>query len=364
MTNNNSLSYPSPKDLETILSENVNKSQMISFLSKKGIYYFNITIDELAGRISQMVLDADDLDILRALAYRSSNKQILSGFILNSDTPFDVNVIYEELRDRGTVSADGYKLKSIQKQKIADIPTYSGSLSYIKKTAGRIEFIRTEERDVSFVMKKDGEGSWRIEVDGGKSNDGKIVFNMLRRTLKDRDITVEMLKIDSLTRQQTIEFFDKLAKEGLDKSWAVEDVEKITLKRNAGNKDDKGDEEESGEEMSAEHLSGITQAILEGKNLRENVFVKQAEESGYAFTSMTYIYVSKDNKKKIKIRAEFKGNPKIFEVCLENYMQPDDDGNYIESIASLSDQENLELRSLFWNNANKIYRVLLTSSTC
>lgn len=45
-------------------------------------------------------------------------------------------------------------------------------------------------------------------------------------------------------------------------------------------------------------------------------------------------------------------------------MQPDDDGNCIESIASLSDQENLELRSLSWNNANKIYRVLLTSSTC
>lgn len=355
-----SLSYPSPKDLYTILSESVTKSQMMSFLSYKGIYYFNITGDELADRISQMVLDAEDLNILRGFAYRSSNKQILSGFTLHADKPFDLNLIYEDIRDNGVVSPDGYKLKSIHKIQGCDNVIYGGSLSYTKKTAGRIEFIRTEERDVSFVMIKDSERNWRIEVDGGKSNDGKIVFNMLRKTFQERDIKSEMLRIDYMTRQQTIDFFDRLAKEGLDKTWKVEDIEKITLKQNAGNKDDNENIEE---ELPTEHLSGITQAILEGKNLRENVFVKQAEDLGYAFTSMTYIYASKDNKKKLKLRAEFKGNPKIFEVCLENFMQPDDDGNFIESTASLSDQENLKLRSLFWNNANVIYKDLLSSST-
>lgn len=360
--NSQSLSYPSPKDLYTILSESVTKSQMMSFLSTKGIYYFNITGNELAERISQMVLDAEDLNILRAFAYRSSNKQILSGFTLYSDKQFDLNLIYEDIRDNGAVSPDGYKLKSIHKIQSSDNVLYGGSLTYTRKTAGRIEFIRTEERDVSFVMKKDNENTWRIEVDGGKSNDGKIVFNMFRKTLQERDIKSEMLRIDYLTRQQTIDFFDKLAKQGLDKTWIVEDVEKITLKRNAGNKEEKDDSETIEEELSSEHLSGITQAILEGKNLRENAFVKQAEELGYAFTSMTYIYASKDNKKKIKLRAEFKGNPKIFEVCLENFMQPDDDGNFFEAIASLPDKENLKIRSLFWNNANIIYRDLLASS--
>lgn len=357
------LTYPSPKDLKTILSESVNKSQLMTFLSKKGIYCYNITTEELAERVSELMLDADELNTLRAFAYRSSNKQILSGFTLKSESPQDLNAIYENLRNSGSVKSDGYTLKSIHKISKGKNIIYEGSLTYVKKAAGRIEFIRTEERDVSFVMKKIDALNWHIEVDGGKSNDGKIVYNMLNKNLKDYDIKINMLRIDRMTRQQTIDFFDRLAKEGLDENWNIEDIEKITLKQKAGNIDDPNDEESSETEMEKEQLTGITQAILEGKNLRENIFVKKAEDSGYAFTSMTYIYHSPSSNSKVKLRAEFKGSPKIFEVCMEEYMKPLDNGNYEDSIASLSDEENLDLRSQFWNNANKIYRNLLSKGT-
>lgn len=191
-----------------------------------------------------------------------------------------------------------------------------------------------------------------------KSSDGKTIYTMLEKMIKGRNISISMLRIDYLTRAETIDFFDQLAQEGLGENWEIEDIKRITLKQNAGNTDDSSENEK---EATPEQLSGITQAILEGKNLRENNFVKQAEESGYAFTSMTYIFFNPKETKKVELRAEFKGNPKMFEVCLETYLEPslDSNGEYEESLSHLSDNDNINIRSTFWNNAKKIYNTLI-----
>ena len=111
MTNNKQIiTYPSARDLKTILSENVRKSDLLSFLRTKGIFFFNITPDELAGKVSEMILDINDLQKLRALAYKNTNKQILNGFSLISDGVFDLSNIYETIRKQGDF--DGYKLNS------------------------------------------------------------------------------------------------------------------------------------------------------------------------------------------------------------------------------------------------------------
>lgn len=357
MTNNKQIiTYPSARDLKTILSENVRKSDLLSFLRTKGIFFFNITPDELAGKVSEMILDINDLQKLRALAYKNTNKQILNGFSLISDGVFDLSNIYETIRKQGDF--DGYKLNSIVKKKTSSGDIYEASLTYTKKMPGRIEFIRCEERDVSFVMKHLDEKHWQVEVDGGKSSDGKTIYTMLEKMIKGRNISISMLRIDYLTRAETIDFFDQLAQEGLGENWEIEDIKRITLKQNAGNTDDSSENEK---EATPEQLSGITQAILEGKNLRENNFVKQAEESGYAFTSMTYIFFNPKETKKVELRAEFKGNPKMFEVCLETYLEPsvDSNGEYEESLSHLSDNDNINIRSTFWNSAKKIYNTLI-----
>jgi hypothetical protein len=71
---------------------------------------------------------------------------------------------------------------------------------------------------------------------------------------------------------------------------------------------------------------------------------------------MTYVFGKRD--KQIKLRAEFKRNPKIFEVCLEGYYEPSETeaGKYEDTMSSLADVENISLRSTFWNNAKKVFR--------
>ena len=78
---------------------------------------------------------------------------------------------------------------------------------------------------------------------------------------------------------------------------------------------------------------------------------------------MTYVFGKRD--KKIKLRAEFKRNPKIFEVCLEGYYEPSETeaGKYEDTMSSLADVENIGLRSTFWNNAKKVFREIQTART-
>lgn len=359
MTNKQPVKYPSPKDLEYILSDSVKKTVLTAFLRKRGIFYFNTTQAELAHQLAFILWDAEALEEFRAMAYRASNKKILSGFTLTSANPFELNQIYDTVREKGVLVTSGYKLNVISKIIRGNETSYEGTLSYIKKSAGRIAFIRTEERDASFTMKRVNEKEWQVEVDGGKSNDGKAVLNMLENIVKDYDISMRTMRIDSLTKGQTIIFFDKLAKQGLSGEWEIEDVGRVYIKKDAGTKeeDDSEDISEDTSEVTGEDLSGISNAILEGQNLREHEFVRKAESAGYAFTSMTYLFNNKKTGAKIKLRAEFKGNPKIFEVALEDYELPNtnEDNGFSSDLDNLEDKENMKIRSEFWNNARSIY---------
>lgn len=360
MTNKQPIKYPSPKDLEYILSDSVKKAVLTTFLRRRGIFYFNTTQTELARQLAFILWDAEALEEFRAMAYRASNKKILSGFTLTSANPFELNQIYDTVREKGALIPRGYKLNVISKIVRGDETSYEGTLSYIKKSAGRIAFIRTEERDASFTMKRVSDHEWQVEVDGGKSNDGKAVLTMLENIVKDYDISMKTMRIDFLTKGQTIIFFDKLAKHGLSGEWEIEDVGRIYIKKDAGTKEENDDPDDTTEyttEVTGEDLSGISNAILEGQNLREHEFVRKAEAAGYAFTSMTYLFSNKKTGAKIRLRAEFKGSPKIFEVALEDYELPttNEDNGFMSDLENLEDKENMRIRSEFWNNAQSIY---------
>ena len=72
---------------------------------------------------------------------------------------------------------------------------------------------------------------------------------------------------------------------------------------------------------------------------------------------MTYLFSNKKTGAKIRLRAEFKGSPKIFEVALEDYELPttNEDNGFRSDLDNLEDKENMRIRSEFWNNAQSIY---------
>lgn len=138
---------------------------------------------------------------------------------------------------------------------------------------------------------------------------------------------------------------------GLGDDWNFQDVKQLTFKRA---KEDTEDDDTENESASDSDLMGIKQAILEGKNLRDADFVKKFEKQGCMFTAMTLEYSHQTLPKIVRMHAEFKGSPKIFEVSLVRYLETVGTEAKVEA-ATISKEESLELQSQFWNKAKEVY---------
>jgi hypothetical protein len=159
-----------------------------------------------------------------------------------------------------------------------------------------------------------------------------------------RDTELFVIDQSFLTSIQTVAFFDTLATRGMGKDWHFTKVKHLIFR--------KGDDDE--EEAGKSELSGITQAILDGNDLRDNPFVKQSEESGYRFTAMTYEFEHKKEPHILQIRAEFKGRPKVFEVELKSSKKRVGKEENLED-CPLKDEEEMKICADFWTNAKKVF---------
>ena len=356
--------YPNSYELSDVIKDYVRQTDLLAFLRSKGIFYFNASHEKSSELTSHILFDAEEINRIRKIAYRENHNYILSGVTFVSDSTFNLEDLYNNIREEEKYLKFGYNLKSLLR--IAD-NQYEGCIEYTRKRIGKTTFLKYELHEISFKIIKLSDFEWRLEIDGDSSNDCIEIQKLFSKIVKDQNIKYKELNITSLTVDQTILFFDRLAKEGLDGQWEIKDILRLTLKNNRNdNKESneiessENEDEQNDKEATKEQLTGISQAILEGKNLRENTFVHHAEKSGYLFSSMTYQFEHKENNCQLKIRAEFKGNPKLFEVSLESCSIPSDDNDLsnINSI-TITEEQNYKIRSQFWNSALSIYMDLI-----
>ena len=361
--------YPTPYEIKEVLTNFLKRSFVNSFAQSKGIFFINARQEDVSKNLSHLLYDKKEIDTLRSNAYRTVSKHTLSGFQLKSSiVDFSLQELYENIRDNNRkLLSKGYKLSSLSKitNTNTGVSFYKGSLEYVKKKPGRIEFIEEETGFSEFYFVDNNNGEWQVEVDGSKSSDGKEVLKLIRSITDKSTTQIFDINIDALQNKTTIEFFDKLAKVGLGSDWRFVDVKHLAFKRSKSSEDDDMENEDESENnddeaVEKEQLTGITQAILEGRNLREDPFVLQCENSGYIFTAMTYEFESITEPETIQLRAEFKGNPKIFEVSITSYKKTEGTKTKQE-VANLSEDRHREIRSTFWNNAKDVYLRLVNA---
>lgn len=355
----NEYKYPTPYETKEVFNSFLKRSYVDYFCQSLGIFYINARQEDVATNLSRILYSKNEIDLLRSNAYQTISKHTLSGFSLQSSaSDFSLQEIYEKIRDNDrTQLSKNYKLNSLVKVlEQGTIPIYKGSLEYTKKKPGRIEFLDEETGYTEFQFIDKGNGEWQVEVDGNKSSDGKEVLKLISDIIDKHTTELFDINIDALISRSTIEFFDELAKTGLGKDWKLTDIKHLAFKR--GKDNDNDEENEGGESLENEQLTGISQAILEGRNLREDPFVVQYEKDGCIFTAMTYEFENSKTPYTIQVRAEFKGSPKIFEVSIVSY-KVSKGVNAKKEPETLSPDQHRELRSLFWNNAKSVYNGII-----
>ncbi|MBP1617754.1 MAG: hypothetical protein H6Q14_1581 [Bacteroidetes bacterium] len=356
--------YPSIYELAEVLNAQT-KSFVSKFAQARGIILTNASKDDLIKELSSLLYDSSDLEEIRESSYQISNKQSLSGFTIKSkDIELDLESAYNRLREYGQLQSKGYQLKTLSRLKQSQASMYyKGEIEYTKHKSGKIEFLQGEKYSTEFVFFNLLDGSWQVEVDGSNSNDGREVLHLMKMAIGSKSVEVDTLDIDNLEIKDVINFFDRLAKEGFNKKeWNLLDVKQLTFKRRGkGNDIDENEEDDSVEEVSEKELGGISQAVLDGRNLREHPFVRQAENSGCLFTAMTYEFKSVKTSSLLNIKAEFKGSPKIFEVSVINAGSIEGPKGNKKVYYTPTTLYKREKASEFWNNAKNIYINLIES---
>lgn len=358
---NNNYSYPEEYEIKEVCSNFIKRRTLNSFMQKNGIFAINATTDDIGDILSHCVLSGVLIEELRSYAYQSSVRSSLSGFILKSSSNlFSLKDLYEKVRDNDRILlSKGYTLGKLVSEQRNNRSIYKGRLDYEIRKPGRIQFMEREQSHCDFFMFEDKEGEWQVEVDCSRSSDGKEVQKLFTQLVSKETTKIISINIDELNDKQTIEFFDALIDHGMPDEWRFEDVIALTFKRGNDDEEEESKEDNLPKEKPTSILSGIRQAILEGGGLREDSFVKQFEENGCIFTAMTFEFSNKEIPRIIHIRAEFKGSPKLFEVSIVNSFET----SGVEAkreISPLSVDENLKIRSLFWNQARRIYAEVLS----
>jgi hypothetical protein len=357
----NEYKYPTSYELKEILSRITNRKFLNEFAQKRSIFITNASQELVADQLAKLFYDDQDLELIRKEAYKENHSHTLSGFTVKSlQKNFNLKNEYERLRENAKFDL-GVILNEVSKVSEDETFDYKSSYEYTKTKPGRIEFLQNETNSFDFYFTDLGKNLWQIEVDANTSSDTKELKNFFLNNLQLDTHTVQLIDQSYLNSKATIEFFDKLAKEGLaTEEWNFLDVKHLTVRRGNDKEEDEeynesgNEDDENEKEASEQELTGITQAILEGKNLREDAFVKDCEKRGYRFTAMTYEFEEINNPSIITIKAEFKGRPKVFEVGITEVHERTGI-TMTKQITHLSAKANRRIRSMFWNNAKRIY---------
>ena len=347
--------YPSPYELQEVLSSYTKRAFVDLFARERCVFFLNAKHEEIARDLSYFLYEESEIETLRAFAYQAVAKHTLSGFtVKSSDQFFSLERLYDNIREKGELASKGYSLGALCKEdRQGQKPTYKGRIEYKKKKPGRIEFLEEETGYAEFSFFETATGEWQVEVDGSKSADGKEVQRLFLGSIGKTE-SISNIYIDALKQKDTIAFFDELATSGLGADWRFLDIKYLAFKR--GNIVE--DEDDEDQEAGMEELTGIRQAILEGRDLRNDPFVAQYEQGGCIFTAMTYEIENKTSSEIIQLRAEFKGHPKIFEVSITDYALRKGLEAKKEA-ATISSNRRKELTSLFWNNAKTVFESLI-----
>ncbi|MDT3401220.1 hypothetical protein [Mucilaginibacter terrae] len=347
--------YPTKYELVEVLTSITNRGFLNVFAQNKGIFITHVDTATLAKEISNLFLDNDDLESIRKEAYNNNSSHALSGFVLKSkNKDFNLKNDYQSLFDDGKQKM-GQVLNQLVRIKGTNI--YKGSIEYNKKRAGRIEFLQDEVTHFDFYIEEKSPGTWQVEVDGNRSTDSKELKDLLNGVL-DTNTVIQDIEQALLNTEASILYFDKLATSGMSAEWNFKTVRHLTLKEGSSASGTLENPEETEQVANAEDLVGITQAILQGQNLRENPFVKQSVKSGYRFNAMTYEYEHATEPFFIQVKAEFKGRPKVFEVTIVDYEEVRGETPTRQRV-NIGDSYSKELRSLFWNNSKIIFNEIV-----
>jgi hypothetical protein len=236
---------------------------------------------------------------------------------------------------------------------------------YQRLIPGRVELMERVDTEIEILIEPTTDAQWQIVCYPQANQDIKIIESLFTK-LGKKSYTPFTISLENFRQQQKIQFFDTVLNTySIHSEWRFLEVTEITVKQPTSDEsnflllNDENDSNlleegnESDREATKNDLSSINQAILQGKNLRTNSFIKDCEKQGFYFPSMTLRLDNKNTSEVISVEICFKLSPKMFEIILVDMANRTELG---ECPAVFSENRQQEILKNFWITCHTIWR--------
>ncbi len=314
---------PHPNEVEEALSRFISSQQARDFLKTRGIFIAAKNRDYLGGFAKFLFLDYKDYEELHIMATALSDGHSISGFdiYLKDEQEEPINVGDELvfwLESGHSIQVKGENLQRVE----PDVLT--GHLKYSYNIPGKYELVGRIESDVEFELRAVNPYKWHLTYFPDKSTDHSQIREVISKAIGNKG-TITQPQLRGLPQAKRIEFYDLfLAHNHVE--WSFVDVKTVKVKEPEPEpKDDLEFDDDTISDVDSDNgrskietriLGSIQEAMLKGENLRTNPFVKQFEQDGYYFQSMTVRYEHKNSPIMIDIVVDFKLKPIGLEVSI------------------------------------------------
>jgi hypothetical protein len=385
--------FPRATDVEDAIKyRTTSYTEIRQFYQSKGVFHVGSSKRSLARSVSPILLSHKDYMKIRGFSQGFSLDSNISGFTLESERVAltqeiikdDLISLKEKIQSKDEkLNAQGGSFQSLRHPVISG-ESLSSVFKYERIIPGRIELIKRVESSVKFTIERIDNRRWRLICFPKANKDVQMLENLFLQN-KGKLYKPYKISLDDFDQEQKIRFFDDILDYyNSNSQWRLHEVTGITIRRNLSENDstetDDIWQEESEDvvegDISVENsdlrvpsradLISINQAILEGNHLRNNSFVKDCENQGFYFTSMTLALQNLCSPEFIRITIRFKLSPKLFEVILNdstinNELEYEEDATEL-MINRFTQQRKKEILKEVWELSHEIWECIKRES--
>jgi hypothetical protein len=324
--------------------------------------------DDISEFSANLLLEYDHYISLRNLAYGGRAAPNISGFSLRSaGIPIQVDTLLDDIvklreqliSDENSNGNLGEPLLRLGMPQMIN-NTIRVTFQYQRVIPGRVELLERVETEIDVSLEPITKSEWRLICYPEANSDVKMVEELFGK-IGNKSYEASPLTLEYFTKEQRIQYFDAILDYYRNNSeWELLEVVGLTVRQQQKAdavpltlEDGVVRSVDTEQEVGRDDLLSITQAVLEGRNLRNNSFVKNCERQGFYFPSMTLLLTNRKTPEIVEVTIRFKLVPRLFEVVLTEMRENTEMG---EELARFTLERQREILREFWTTSNMIWK--------
>jgi hypothetical protein len=322
--------YPKKGHVKRVIRDHITSSDAINYFKGKGIIICAQRKEDLAEIGAQFYFNRSDYIQLKErleaeLNYKKSSR---------------INIKKEQFEglEEALIALNNKPMKDEDNTRVNVIRTNEGHLkfeiTYSEHKPSLIDLLDVTQRKIE-VQVNEHEDSYSLDFNhNGPTDFRKIkeVLGYLKDELKDTELQFYEISLNELTKENKIKLFEEFFRFEHEE-WKLVEIIKLKVKRDSIE-----------EIVASDQLKGINSAVLDGKNLFENTFVKSTLDSGFYFSMATMRLDHREKPEFIDLVIDFKSRPEMCEVRLESsgeYAEDEGEIKEIKKVLPFEVQEEL-----------------------